>query len=197
MKNYYLYIVLTRTQTVVSNLIHIIKNDEYTHASISFDKELDHMYSFGRKTWNNPFVGRFKKENVNEGLYQYCHTIPAAIIEIEVTKQQYDSAKALIDCFISNSDLYKYNYKGLLYSLLNKPLCREYRFLCSEFVYHILKESSIADLDISRNLVRPQNLLEIEGKVIYKGNLKEFKLADNLLRTKQNNNRRFHEIYEL
>lgn len=197
MKNYYLYIVLTRTQTVISNLIHIVKNDEYTHASISFDKELDHMYSFGRKTWNNPFIGRFKKENVNEGLYQYCHTIPAAIIEIEVTKQQYESAKALIACFISNSELYKYNYKGLLYSLLNKPLCREYRFLCSEFVYHILKESSIADLDISRNLVRPQNLLKIEGKVIYKGNLKKFKLADNLLRTKHNNTRRFHEIYEL
>ena len=196
MKKYCLYIVLTRTQTVVSNLIHIIKQDEFTHASISFDKELDLMYSFGRKTWNNPFVGRFKKENVNEGLYQYCNTIPAAIIEIEVSKQQYDSAKALLDCFISNSDLYKYNYLGLFYNILNKPLYRENRFLCSEFVYHILKESNIADFNISRNLVRPQSLLKLEGRMIYRGNLKKFKLTEDILKSRQSTTRRMQEIYE-
>lgn len=185
MKKYYLYIVLTRTQTVISRLIHILKNDEFTHAAISLDKELEHMYSFGRRKLNNPFIGRFKKENLNEGLYQCCNTLPAAIIEIEVSKEQYESAKALIDYFISNSDLYKYNYIGLLYNLLNKPGYNEHRFLCSEFVYHILKESSIADLEISRNLVRPQSLLKIKGKIIYKGNLKEFKLADDILRIKQ------------
>ena len=38
-----LYIVLTRTNTVISKLIHVIKNDEYTHAAIAFDRELDHM----------------------------------------------------------------------------------------------------------------------------------------------------------
>ncbi|MFT4143611.1 MAG: hypothetical protein QM644_04070 [Mobilitalea sp.] len=196
MKKYYLYIVLTRTQTVVSKLIHLVKNDEFTHASIALDKELDQMYSFGRKNFNNPFIGRFKKENVNEGLYQYCNIIPAGIIEIEVSKQQYECAKDLIDNFITNSDLYKYNYKGLLYNLLNKPVYRENRFLCSEFVYYILKESSIADFKISRNLVRPQSLLKIKGKMIFKGNLKEFKLTDDMSRIKQSKPRKFHEIYE-
>lgn len=75
----------------------------------------------------------------------------------------------------------KNNYKGLLYSLVNKPVCNEDRFLCSEFVYHILKESGIANLGISRNLVRPQSLLNIEGKMIYKGNLKEIRLPKNSL----------------
>lgn len=179
MKKYYLYIVLTRTNTVISNLIRIFKDDEFTHAAISLDKELNHMYSFGRKNTYNPFIGRFRKEDINEGVYKLCTTLPGAVIEVEVSKQQYEKAKEILNHFISNSHLYKYNYKGLVHSLLNKPACSDYNFLCSEFVYHILKESNIADLKISRNLVRPQSLLNIKGRMIYKGNLKEIKIPEN------------------
>ena len=172
MEKFYLYIALTRTNTVISKLIQLFKNDEYTHAAISLDKDLNQMYSFGRRKTYNPFIGRFKKEDINEGIYKFCDTLPGAIIEIEVSRRQYEKAKVLLEHFISNSDLYKYNYKGLMYSLLNRAVCSDDSFLCSEFVYHILKESGVADLKISRNLVRPQSLLNIEGRMIYKGNLK-------------------------
>src|SRR5690554_2266658 len=131
-----IYIVLTRTNTVMSKLIRIFKNDEFTHAAISLDKELKHMYSFGRRDTYNPFIGRFRKEDVNEGVYKLCNTLPGAIIDVEVSKQQYEKAKVLLDHFISNSELYKYNYKGLLHSLFNNSVCSENRFLCSEFVYY-------------------------------------------------------------
>jgi hypothetical protein len=72
-----------------------------------------------------------------------------------------------------------------LYNLLNKEASRDDRFLCSEFVYHILKESGIADFKISKNLVRPQNLVDIEGRIVYKGNLKEIKSRKNALYTKE------------
>ncbi len=177
MQKCHLYIVLTRTNTAISKLIHIFKGDEYTHAAISLDIELNHMYSFGRRNTYNPFIGRFKKEDINEGVYKLCNTLPGAIIEIEVSIEEYNKVKELLEHFIANSHLYKYNYKGLLHSLLNKPAYSDYSFLCSEFVYHILKESGIADLKISRNLVRPQNLLNIEGNMFYKGNLKAVKLS--------------------
>lgn len=186
MKQCHLYIILTRTNTVMSKLIAIFKNDKYTHAAISLDKELNHMYSFGRRNTYNPFIGRFRKENINEGVYKFCNILPGAIIEIEVSKQQYKKAKLLLEHFISNGDLYKYNYKGIVHSLLNKEACSDNRFLCSEFVYYILKESGIADLKISRNLVRPQSLLDdIKGKIIYEGNLKEIKLPGNQLYPKE------------
>lgn len=178
MDKFYLYIVLTRTNTMVSKLIRAFKHDEYTHAAISFDKELNQMYSFGRRKTYNPFVGRFKKEDINEGVYKFCDTIPGVILEVEVSKEQYERAKELLYKFIANSCIYKYNYMGLIHSLLNKPACREDRFLCSEFVYHILKESGVVDFDISRNLVRPISLLNIEGKMIYNGDLKEIKLSN-------------------
>lgn len=186
MKRYYIYIVLTRTNTVISRIIHFIKKDKYTHASISLDKELNQMYSFGRKWTYNPFIGRFRKEDINEGVYKLCNTLPGAVIEIEVTKQQYEKAQELIEHFNANTHRYKYNYRGLLDCMRNKSYFSNDRFLCSEFVYYILNESGIADFNISRNLVRPQSLLSIDGKVIYEGDLKVFKLQQDLKFVKYN-----------
>jgi hypothetical protein len=137
------------------------------------------MYSFGRRKAYNPFIGEFKKEEIDKGLYRFHDVVPCAILEIEVSKQQYGNAERLIDHFICNRDLYKYNYRGLLHSLINKEQCNDNRFLCSEFVYYILNESDIADFKIPRNLVRPQNLLALESKRIYKGNLKKLKYYNN------------------
>lgn len=170
---------------MMSRLIKFFTKDQYTHASISLDKELNHMYSFGRRTTYNPLIGRFKKEDINEGIYKFWDTLPGAIIEVEVSKDQYEIAKEILEEFIENSELYKYNYRGLIHCLLNKEVLSENRFLCSEFVYHILKESGAVDLKISRNLVRPQSLFNVEGNLVYEGNLKEIKLPKNSLCRKE------------
>lgn len=175
MEKHYLYIVLTRTNSTVSKLIGLFTKDEYTHAAISLDKDLNNMYSFARKYTFNPFIGRFKHENLNEGLYKFSKNLPGAIIEIEVSKEQYEKATQLVNNFIENSNKYKYNYIGLIHNLLNKEVCYENRFLCSEFVYHILNQSSILDFNMSRNLVKPATLLNSKGNMIFKGNLKELK----------------------
>lgn len=175
MEKHYLYIVLTRTNSTVSKLIGLFTKDEYTHAAISLDKDLNNMYSFARKYTFNPFIGRFKHENLNEGLYKFSKNLLGAIIEIEVSKEQYEKATQLVNNFIENSNKYKYNYIGLIHNLLNKEVCYENRFLCSEFVYHILNQSSILDFNMSRNLVKPATLLNSKGDMIFKGNLKELK----------------------
>jgi len=183
MEKFYVYVVLTRTNTVISRLIQLFKKDEFTHAAISLDRDLANMYSFGRKYTFNPFIGVFKHENLNKGTYKYCKVLPGAVIELEVTKQQYQRAKALLQCFISNAGRYKYNYMGLVNGLLTREACHDSRFVCSEFVYYILNESGIADFKISRNLVRPQSLLKLNGRIIFKGDLKNTRLLKKCLRS--------------
>lgn len=185
MEKKYLYVVLTRTDTVLSKLIHFVTNDEYTHAAISLDKNLCQMYSFGRKYTYNPFMGRFRHEDLNEGIYKLCEKLPGIILELEISRDQYEKAKDLLENFISNSDYYKYNYKGLIYSMIKMPMRENDTFLCSEFVYHLLKECDIADLNMPRNLVRPQSLLNIESRVIYKGDLKKIKRNTNVKKAKE------------
>ncbi len=172
MENRKIYIVLTRTKTILSRMIGIIKNDEYTHASISLDRCLDRMYSFGRRYTYNPFLGRFVKENFSEGVYGKHDNLYGLVMEIEVSYEQYRKVENLINEFILNKDLYKYNYMGLINCLLNRESCNDNRFLCSEFVYYILNKSGIIDFNKPSNLVRPQDLLNINGRIAFNGNLK-------------------------
>ena len=44
-----IYILLTRSGTLLSNVVHLLTRDTYTHASISFDHELQPLYSSARK----------------------------------------------------------------------------------------------------------------------------------------------------
>lgn len=170
-----IYIVLTKTNTVLSTIISIIKKDDYTHSSISLNKDLNDMYSFGRKNSYNPFVGCFVKENLDKGVYGWHKNIKGMVLEIEVTSEQYENAEKLLNEFILNSNKYKYSYIGLINSLLNREKYYNDRFLCSEFVYYILNKIEVADLHKSRNLIRPQDFLKLDGNIIFEGNLKNSK----------------------
>ena len=49
-----IYILLTDTGTLFTNLIKLYTKKPYNHASISFDSKLSEVYSFGRKTARKP-----------------------------------------------------------------------------------------------------------------------------------------------
>jgi hypothetical protein len=53
------YIVLTSTTTYLARIIRTYTKDEYSHSSISLDKELNQMYSFGRLNPYIPWWGGF------------------------------------------------------------------------------------------------------------------------------------------
>ncbi|MGL4875934.1 MAG: hypothetical protein ACRC30_14940 [Clostridium sp.] len=173
MRKYYIYVVLTRTNSGLSNVIKLVTGATYTHAAISLDKNLDEMYGFSRKYTYNPFIGVLKKEDVTEGLYKHQKRLLGKIIELEVSKEQYRKFRSLFQEYIDNRHRYKYNTRGLFYGLLNKEKDIQDRFLCSEFVYHLLKESNILDWDKPPNLIRPQDLTKLRGNNLYEGDLKE------------------------
>lgn len=169
----YVYVALMRTQTLVSKSIKLVTNDEFTHSSISLDKNLESMYSFGRPFPHTPLFARFIEEKFHKGLLGTYEDLPGIIIELEVTDIQYAIIKEMLEHFVSNSSSYKYNYVGMLYNYINKEFIIENRFLCSEFVYYVLNESKVLDFSKPRNLVRPVDFLVLEKNIIFKGNLKE------------------------
>lgn len=175
MRSYCVYVVLTRTNTTMSRMIQLLKNDEYTHASITLDPALDYMYSFGRKHTRNPIVGVFKKEEIHKGLFGLQKVLPAAVYEIEISPAQYHRIKGILEDFESDKERYKYNYMGLVHSFQRKSHSYEDRFLCSEFVYHVLREAKVLELDKPRNLVRPQDFRTVGWNLIFEGDLKVLK----------------------
>jgi len=192
----HIYIVLTRTNTIVSRLIRLFMKDEYTHASIALDRDLRNMYSFGRKYIYNPFIGAFRREYIDKGVYKLQKAVPCMVLEVEVTEQQYQKVESIISQFVSNSHLYKYNYKGLIYNLFNAETSNDNHFLCSEFVYYVLNQSGIVDFNIPRNLVRPQSLLNIKSNIVFKGDLKCFSQEDKCFMETRSHVRGLSPAYE-
>ncbi len=177
-----IYIVLTKTNTLLSSIISFLKRDEYTHASLSLNKSFETMFSFGRKYTYNPFIGTFVTENFNDGVYRFHKYLHGKVIELRITDCQYEKITALLNEFELNRNSYKYNYAGLFRNLFNSETHSEKNFLCSEFVYYVLSSAGIVDFGIHRSLVRPQNLLKLNGKIIYSGNLKNINTSLNHLK---------------
>lgn len=170
----YVYVVLSKSPTILSRTINRLKGDSYTHAALSLDKDLFYMFSFGRRWAGNPFVGCFKRESMNDGLYKKLASLPGVIMEIPVTSKQYDAVCVLIEGFLLDAHVYRYNYFGIAGNLLGMTHVNSRRFFCSEFVYYVLHESGVCDLGLPCGMVRPQTLLSLNGRVVFDGDLKTY-----------------------
>jgi hypothetical protein len=167
-----IYILLTDTGTLFTKLIKLYTKKPYNHASISFDSELSEVYSFGRKTARNPFIGGFVKEDVDKGLFKEANCVVYALKVNEVQLQK-------MNCYIKEIEAqkgeYRYNLLGLLGFLFNKPIQRKKAFFCSQFVATVLKECNIIDFGKSPSLVAPNDLQKVSKcQLVYEGELKAY-----------------------
>ncbi len=169
-----IYFVLTYTGTIPSRIIHIYTGKEFSHCSISLDKELNEMYSFARLHTYNPFIGGFIKENVNAGIYKRFKNTKAAIYSLEVTDRQYKKIKKEINRMKQDMKKYKYNIIGVLAASVHKKFTLDSRFYCSEFVKYLIDIG-----EVENNLpevVTPHDFENIDNiELVYKGLLRDFK----------------------
>lgn len=173
-----IYVVLSRSSTVLSRTIRLATRDEYTHAALALDADLELMFSFGRRRASNPFVGCFKRERLDDDLYRGMDRLPGVVIEVPVTAGQRDAVGARVAEFLLDSHTYAYNAPGLVTGLLGRGSEDDRRFFCSEFVYHVLRDAGVCDLGVPRWKVRPQTLLDVPGAVVYRGDLKRYRPSD-------------------
>ena len=74
-----IYILLTKSDTLFSKAIYKITRAEYTHASISLDRELTMLYSFGRKYRYSMLPAGFVHEDINRGVMGSSDTMKCAL----------------------------------------------------------------------------------------------------------------------
>lgn len=168
------YVVLSRSRTVLSRTIALATRDEFTHASLALDPGLELMFSFGRRRAGNPFVGCFRRERFDDGLYRGMDTVPGVVVELPVTPAQHEAVCTRISEFLLDSHAYSYNASGLVNVLIGRGSPDDTRFFCSEFVYHVLQGAGVCDLGVERWQVRPQMLAELPGEVVFRGDLKAY-----------------------
>lgn len=168
-----IYLILTNTGTALSKVIRAYTKDEFAHVSISLDKDLKQMYSFGRLNPYNPFIGGFVHEFTNRGTFKRFYNTKAIIYVMDIEDEKYEKLKHLIIKFKKEREDFHFNVIGLFAVGLNKKIQREKSFYCAEFVKYVMEESEI-DMNLPE-IIKPESFKSLLGaKEIYKGLLREY-----------------------
>ncbi|MFJ8513283.1 hypothetical protein [Lysinibacillus xylanilyticus] len=168
---YTIYIVLTKTGTLLSKAIGMYTGKEMNHASIAFDEELFEMYSFGRRQLNNPLSGGFLREDAERGLFE---TADCVIYRCKISHYQYLEMMKIVQYMYWNRDRYKYNFIGLFGVMMQKEVRRERAYFCSQFVAMLLK---VGGLKVCQNpaLMTPHCIAQLPYlEKVYAGKLADY-----------------------
>ncbi|WP_226674792.1 hypothetical protein [Rossellomorea aquimaris] len=175
MNSKYIYILLTDTGTLFTKSIKKYTKAPYNHASISFDRELTELYSFGRKHPNNPINGGFVKEDIFQGTYsKYPHTT-CVIYQLEVTDRNIEKMKRVLNVFKRSRNKFLYNILGVFGVSMNEPVEFSNSYFCSQFVAEILHRSGIKLWDKLPALITPEDFRKHQDfHLVYEGKLFDY-----------------------
>lgn len=169
------YVVLSKTGTWLSYLLQMYTKEPVPHCSFSLDKELYHMYSFGRRKPYDTFNVGFVHERPDKNVFGRFRNIRCEIYEVEVTNEQYRIMWNTTKSFWKNKESYKYNTIGIVLALFRFYPEIPDSYYCTQFVAYVLQKAGVAFTD--------KNYLEMRSEDfrnspllhrIYSGNLQEY-----------------------
>ncbi|MFD2656537.1 MULTISPECIES: hypothetical protein [Gracilibacillus] len=171
----YVYIMLSDTGTLFTNVIKTYTKAPYNHASLAFDPELKEMYSFGRKNPKNPLNGGFVKEDIWTGTFNKYRNTTCVIYRLQVTEREIDKMKRILEVFIKKNDKFLYNILGVIGVSLKEPVEFSNSYFCSQFVADILYRSGIKISDKLPAMVTPDDFRKNDRmELIYEGKLFDY-----------------------
>lgn len=170
-----IYIILTHTGTIPSKIIRSYTKAPFSHVSISLDRELNEMYSFGRLNPYNFIIAGFVHEGINFGTFKRFKEIETNIYSLEIEDEQYEKIKEIIYNMKKSDIKYKFNNMGLIAVAFHKKIQRKYKFYCAEFLKYLFEEAKIKNN--LPNIVRPEDFMKVDGmNLIYSGKLRNYKI---------------------
>lgn len=158
-----LYILLTRTTTILSRAIHAATGDGYTHVSIALDDDLTQLYSFARKRDRMPLPAGLVHENLHTAVYARNGQSQCALYKIDVTDAQHEAVRARIEAMLAADTPYRYSLLGVLLCKLDLAHERQQHMFCSQFVASLLEDAGIAALPKPASLMHPVDFIGMPG----------------------------------
>lgn len=169
-----IYIVLSMSGTLFSRFLNLFMKSEFVHVSISLDKNLKTLYSFGRKKINTPWNAGFIEEHLDKGIFDMYNSM-CEVLELELSKDEYNLLVEKLEDIISHSDEYKYNFKGLFYTYFNVPKTFMKRFTCTQFVAYLLQEIGALNIEKDASLVLPKDYYDLNVRCVFRGRVHDYR----------------------
>ena len=168
-----LYIFLTRSGTLLSNLVYHLTGAQYTHVSLAFDEDLSTLYSSTRKNGYTMFPAGPSKEYLNKGVFRLRDDAPCALYALEVSDEAYFRALHRAEEFMRHSEEYSFNTLGLILCGLHIRWQRRHHYFCSQFVSEVLEQSGALALPKDSTLMHPSDYTTLPGlECLYTGPLR-------------------------
>jgi len=148
----YIYIIISNTGSPPSEILSVLTEKPYNHASISFDVDLKTVvsYSGGEKVY---------PPGLNMETIEFFNKKESASIIVYKLFAGYDRKKKIIDHVKQiNEEGSAYNVLGLVFRKSMKPNI----MFCSQFVYKMLKHAELEYFDKSDGNIRPTDLIELD-----------------------------------
>ena len=167
-----LYIFLTRSGTLLSNLVYSLTGAQYTHISLAFDEDLSTLYSSTRKNGYTMFPAGPSREYLDRGVFRLRPEAPCALYALEVSEEAYIRARRRANHMMAHGELYRFNSLGLLLCWMHIRWQRRRHYFCSQFVSEVLQKSGALELPKPSTLMHPSDYAELpELRCLYRGTL--------------------------
>jgi len=153
------YVLLTKQNSVTSRLVRLFTMNEYTHSSIALERD-GSFYSF------NPGRGF----TVERPIEKKRGETPCRLYRLEVSEEAFQEIESRIQWFIDHPQDFKFNYVGMVFTMLRIPVGFGNRYFCSQFVSDVLTTTGAASLRTRPNYYLPRHFLRESGlKLSYSG----------------------------
>lgn len=169
------YVVLSRTGTILSHIIRAATGEPTPHCSISLDKELYRMYSFGRRNAYDLFNAGLVHERPDKNVFGRLVKTESVIYEIEVTPEEYRRIWNITKDFWMEKEKYYYNFAGIVLAWVKCYPAIRNSFYCSQFVAYVLQKAGVKVTAKDYLSVRPADFRNSPAlKEIYRGRLQDY-----------------------
>lgn len=136
-KMYPVYVLLShRSASTLSNVIKALTHSQFSHAALSFDPKLTHMYSFGRNSPNSS-KGSFRLESIKKDAYTMGE-VPYSLYVVPCTAEQCKLIKKRLKYFAANKSNFTFDMAGLVKNGLGIESEPDDKWFCSRFVADVL-----------------------------------------------------------
>ena len=174
MKN--IYIVLTRSNTLVSKLIYAATGARYTHAALAMEPDLTNLASFGRKQPDAMFPAGYVRESIYEGIMGQSNQMACAVYRITVSEKNYRALQAFLSKMDTGADQYHYSILGLITCFFGQRHHRQNHYFCSGFVAYALQTAGIPGIPKDHTLVRPMDFTTMpNARLFFEGTMDDLR----------------------
>jgi hypothetical protein len=148
----HIYIVISNTGSVASEIISVFTQSQYNHASISFDRDLKTIISYNGGE-------RVYPPGLNHEMIEFFNKKPGSSILI------YSLACSVFQKKLILSKVEEINREGSAYNLMGLVLKYSHKpniMFCSQFVYKMLHLAGLSYFSKADGNVRPTDLIEMD-----------------------------------